>query len=221
MPDADPSEHPHRPPLIQREIVLLVALCVLAVGVFAATRRMAAWSRTVTTREAAAAFARGEAARTRGDADGALTAFRRAASSDRQNQQYRLALARTLAERGDREEAAQLLLQLRDENPDGIEVNYRLARLAGDEGRFDDAVRYYNNALYGISRGGVPIERYRIRMELIALLVGHGADADARDELAALSRELPNDAGVRADAAALAARVAPAATPVTPAEARP
>ena len=117
-----------------------------------------------------------------------------------------LRFAQMLANGGELDEATQILLNLRETNPDGIEVNYRLARVAAKQQRTDDAIGYYNHALYGIPRGGIPIERYRIRIELVDLLLDT-ASPDAPDELNVLVRELPDTADAHAAAAALAARV--------------
>jgi tetratricopeptide (TPR) repeat protein len=206
MDEGERIGKPPRIPLIQREVALLVALCVVATGLFFATRAMAHWSRGLVMANAAAWFERGQASLARGDAAEALADFRKAAAGNRNAAAYELALARTLANGGELDEATQILLNLRETNPDGIEVNYRLARVAVKQHRTDDAIGYYNHALYGIARGGVPIERYRIRMELVDLLLDT-ASPDAPDELNVLVRELPDTADAHMAGAALAARV--------------
>lgn len=202
-PETDHNEQTPlpRPPLIQREVALLVILCVIAVAVFAGTQRLAAWSRRLAVQTGATWFARGETAIDRGDRDAALAAFRKAAAADRTSTTNQLALAHSLVGSHD-DEAEQILLRLRDGEPDDIEVNYRLARIAARAGRVDEARRYYNHALYGIDRTGVPPERYVIRIELVGLLLDHGDLDAAQDELNALLRELPAtpDAQQQADA---------------------
>jgi tetratricopeptide (TPR) repeat protein len=209
-----------RPPLIQREVALLVILCVIAIALFAGTQRLAAWSRRIAVQTGATWFARGQAADSRGDRETALAAFRKAAAADRRSAPYQLALAHSLAGMGHDDEAEQILLRMRDSEPDDIEVNYRLARIAARASRVDDARRYYNHALYGIDRTGVPPERYVIRIELVGLLLDHGDLDAAQDELNALLRELPATPAAHEQADALKARLdrlRPAAPPPAPA----
>jgi tetratricopeptide (TPR) repeat protein len=196
-----------RIPLVQREVVLLVAICILAVVLFFGTRRLAAWSRTIKSQAAAASFAAGQEAVARGDVEGAVTAFQRAASGDRTSLTYQLALARTLTTAGRREAAEQILLSQREAHPDDIDINYRLAEIARVDGRPADAIRYYNHALYGLDVSGSSLNRHDIRTELITLLLVNGDRDAARDELNALTREVPDTAGAHLDAARLARRI--------------
>jgi predicted Zn-dependent protease len=224
QPEADQNEQTPlpRPPLIQREVALLVILCAMAVALFAGTQRFAAWSRRLAVKNGAMWFARGETAARQGDRDAALAAFRKAMAADRAPMSYQLALARSLADAGDDDEAEQILLRLRDGEPDDIDVNYRLARIAARAGRLDEAQRYYNHALYGIDRTGVPPPRYVIRVELVSFLLDHDDLDAAQDELNALVRELPETPAARQQADALKARLErlrpapPAATPAPP-----
>jgi predicted Zn-dependent protease len=196
-----------RPPIIQREVALLVILCAIAVALFAGTQRLAAWSRRLSVERGAMWFARGETAARQGDRDAALADFRNAVAANRAATPYQLALARSLADTGHDDEAEQILLRLRDGEPDDIEVNYRLARIAARAGRLDDARRYYNHALYGIDRTGVPPERYAIRVELVGFLLDHDDLDAAQDELNALLRELPDTPAAHQQADALKARL--------------
>lgn len=211
MPDDDAARLEHEPaarfPLVQREVALFAILCVIAVGLFFLTRSLAGWSRQITRNNAAMWYDRGQAAVRDGNVPAALAAFRRAVSEDRNVVSYQLALARTLAGTYQDEEAEQILLRLRDLSPDDIEINYRLGRIAGRNGRLSDALRYYNHALYGIDHDGVPPERYRIRSELITLLLNENDRDGARDEINALVRELPDRADAHVQAARLAQRL--------------
>ncbi|HWB29841.1 MAG TPA: tetratricopeptide repeat protein [Vicinamibacterales bacterium] len=206
-PDQNEQTPLPRPPLIQREVALLVILCAMAVALFAGTQRLAAWSRRLSVENGAMWFARGETAAQRGDRNAALAAFRKAVAADRTSTPYELALARGLADAGHDDEAEQILLRLRDGEPDDIEVNYRLARIAARAGRLDEAQRYYNHALYGIDRTGVPPPRYVIRIELVGFLLDHDDLDAAQDELNALVRELPDTPAAHQQADALKARL--------------
>jgi tetratricopeptide (TPR) repeat protein len=194
-------------PLVQREVALFIALCVLAVGLFFFTRSLAAWTRQVTAENGRLWFTRGQADVSAGKTGAAITAFRRATAADRNDVDYQLALARTLANTGQPDEAEQILLRLRDLSPDDIEINYRLARVAVRNGRPDDAIRFYNHALYGINRSGVALDRYVIRTELLTLLLDQNDTDSARDELNALVREVPETAAAHMETGRLAERL--------------
>ena len=193
-------------PLPQREIALLIILCVLCIVTFAATRRMASWSHGRRTEAAAEWFARGEALTQAGHLDAGIAALREAMAEERQNPIYVLGLARRLTEAERHDEATQLLLQLRRGQPDDVEVNYGLARLAALNGDEAEAIRYYNYAMYGLVRIGVDYNRREIRTELINFLLDEGAHQEARIELEALGRELPDEPEANLQAAQLADR---------------
>ena len=210
MGDVDPPPEGRLPlrslPLPQREVALLVVLCLLSAAMFVGTRRLAGWSHG---RRAAAAgewFARGDKLTRAGDVDAGIASFREAVAADRQNAGYTLALARALADAGRNEEARPLLLQLRQRQPDDVEVNYRLAGLAALNGEAAEAIRYYNYAMFGLARIGRDYERRQIRTELIAFLIGSGEQQEAITQLGSLSRELPEEPTAQIEAARLAAR---------------
>jgi Flp pilus assembly protein TadD len=209
MLDAGPSDGDRRPPaarLVHRQVVLLVVLCVVAVALFGLTRTLASWSRETMTAVAAAAYGRGRAAEAAGDLEGAIREFRRAVLDDRSNRTYTLHLAQVLAGAGRRDEAERLLLQLREAAPDDSAINYRLARLAAFRRDVPTAVRYYNHAMYGLAADGADLDRRRIRVELINVLLDAGDREGARAELAALGRELPDEAEAQLEAGRLSAR---------------
>jgi tetratricopeptide (TPR) repeat protein len=84
---------------------------------------------------------------------------------------------------------------LRESDPENAEINIYLARLASKQGETSDAVRYYQNALYGRWTGGlVDVRRRQLRIELIRFLLEHGERNLASSELLILETELPNSA---------------------------
>ena len=198
-------------PLAQREVALLIVLCVISAALFAGTRRLAGWSHQRRAAAAAEWFARGERLTQAGQVDGGIAALREAVAADRQNGGYSLALARSLDDAGRDDEARQLLLELRQRQPDDLEVNYRLAGLAVLDGDAAQAIRYYNWAMYGLARIGRDYERRRIRAELIDFLIGHGDLQEASTQLASLSRELPDNPTAQIEAGRLADRAGEAA----------
>jgi Flp pilus assembly protein TadD len=209
MPGPGSSEGDRRSPsspLVHRQVVLLVVLCAVAVVLFALTRSLASWSQETMAREAAAAYTRGVAAERAGELTRAIEEFRRAVFNDRDNRTYTLHLARVLADGGHRDEAERLLLRLREAAPDDSEINYRLARLAAFRHDVQTAVRYYNHAMYGLAADGATLDRRRIRVELIHVLLDAGDREAALPELTALSRELPDEVEAQLEAGRLSAR---------------
>ncbi len=210
MTDAKAPHDDHRSfrslPLAQREVALLIVLSVIAAALFAGTHRLAVWSHDRRVLAANYWFARGQQLAEAGDLDAGIAALREAVATDRQNPRFELALAHWLTDADRPDEARQILLQLRQGEPDDVEVNYRLARLVSPTGETADAVRYYNDAMYGLARIGADYDRRQIRTDLIAFLLDRGDRAEARTELVALGRELPDDAATQLQAAHLADR---------------
>jgi tetratricopeptide (TPR) repeat protein len=193
-------------PLAQREVALLIVLCLISAATFAGTHRLAAWSRGRRTEAAAQWFARGEQLLRGGASTEGVAALREAVAANRQEPRYTLALASSLADAGQRDEAQRILLQLRQSQPDDVQINYRLARLAALGGDPAEATRFYNYAMYGVARTGAEYERWRIRAELVAFLLDRGERQEAITEIGALGRELPDQLQAQLQAAHLADR---------------
>ncbi len=196
MPADDASSQSHRfstLPLFQREVALVLVLCAVSVGLFAATRSIANWERATQVRNAAAWYERGSRGLAAGSTDEGVAYLRRAVGGDRGNPVYTLALARALAGTGHDDEASRLLLRLRELHPDDSEINLRLARLSARAGNKEAAVRYYNHAIYGLATLDNPRDPRPIRQELARYLLNEGDRDAALTELGALSREISND----------------------------
>jgi tetratricopeptide (TPR) repeat protein len=181
--------------ILSNRIFLLAVLTLLTFGVFVLTRRVAAREEQLEARIAAVWYERGEQLITSGKVEQAIQAFRRATAEAGGNQQYRLALANALAASNHDAEAQQLLLQLRETDPENIEINTYLARLAANQGKVDEAIHYYQNALYGRWTGDHADERRRkLRTELIGFLLQHQQRELAASELLILEARIPDDA---------------------------
>lgn len=175
--------------LVQREVALVVVLCVVAVVTFLATRRLADWHHDTASAAAQAWFDKGQALIGAGDVDEGIAALRKAVGADRGNLEYTLGLVRALRGANQDEEAWQILLRLREEEPEHSEINYRLARLASRRGETDLAVRYYNHALYGVEAEDAAIERRDVLTELAELQLDLGDVDAATAVLSQLARE--------------------------------
>jgi tetratricopeptide (TPR) repeat protein len=178
--------------IVHRDILLLVLLSAIAVALFLFTRAMAAKEREMDARVAAAWFAKGEEQVRTGDMRSALDFFRKAASGDRDNRTYMLALADALAATGHSEEARQALLRLRESSPENAEINLYLARLGAKRGDVAEAIRYYHNSLYGLWAGSqIDQDQQKVRVELIHFLLDHQERSRALSEALILATEIP------------------------------
>ena len=127
-----------------------------------------------------------------GNLEKAVEAFRKAVSNDRDNREYALALADSLAATGHNQEARQALLRLRESSPENAEINLYLARLAAKRGDATEAVRYYHNALYGLWTGSqTDQEQRKVRVELIHFLLDRQERSGALSEVLILGAEIP------------------------------
>jgi tetratricopeptide (TPR) repeat protein len=207
--------------LVQREILLVGVLSVVAVLMFGVTENLADWTVRTATAQSAAWFERGRNHLLAGRKAEGLEALRNAVAGDRLNTVYTLALARALIDDSRasvdvepeqvRAEAKQLLSGLREREPDVAEVNLYLAQLAVEEGAAGyvaEATRYYNHAMYGLEPEDPQFDRHLIRVELINFLLTEGDRAAALAELIALAREVPNQLPARLEVADLFLRAA-------------
>jgi tetratricopeptide (TPR) repeat protein len=181
------------PRLIHREVVQLILLVLIAIGAFILTRSVAAASRDLNRRDAAAWFVDGERQLGEGRLADAVASLRRATVKDRSDQRYVLALARTLARQHDDAGARTLLLELREGAPEDPQINRELARLAVERRDLTEALRYYHNALYAMwPEGSGDAGRRRVREELIRFLLEQGQNSRALSEILALEAVLPD-----------------------------
>jgi len=193
------TRHPSRGPdveersaLIHQEILKLAILIAVAIAAFFVTRAIAASNRSMTLRDAAEWYARGERALAAGDPSVAVEAFRRANVMKRGDRQYTLALGRALITTHQTDAAEGSLLALRESAPEDPEVNLELARLEAGRGDATAALRYYHNALYAPWSAEQADDRRNIRLELIRFLMATHQSGRAESELVALTSDLPD-----------------------------
>lgn len=187
-----------------RELFLLIALALGAVGVFVFTRSMAAKEQQVDARIAAIWYTEGGRQLSSGQVEKAIESFRNATTNALGDRTYMLALANALAAGNHDAEAEQTLLRLRESDAEDAEINLQLAQLAAKRGDVPDAVHYYQNALYGRWTGTQVDERERqLRTELIRFLLGHQQRNMALSELLILDTEVPPSAAAHVEAARL------------------
>jgi Flp pilus assembly protein TadD len=179
--------------LIHREIGQLSVLILIAAAAFFATRSIAASNRTMSLRDAADWYQRGQQALGQGQTTDAIEAFRRTTVRNRNDKTYTLALAQALMRNGDDEAARGVLQALRDSLPEDPEINLQLGRLAARQDDVTEAARFYHNALYAPWPADRTEERRAVRVELVRLLVAHNQSGRALAELQALAADLPDE----------------------------
>lgn len=188
---------------IHRDIIILLALCAIAVVVFLVTNEAAASNRELFLRDAAAWYEAGLATLDQGDTEAAIESLRRAAFIDDENEEYRLALARALAAGRQDNLARAELLELRELLPEDPEINVELARLEARGDSLDAAVRYYESALYGVWPETRAEDRSRLRVELIRYLLDRGEESTALAEILALTDNMPDTVDWQIESAGL------------------
>ncbi|MBZ5514736.1 MAG: tetratricopeptide repeat protein [Acidobacteriia bacterium] len=141
-------------------------------------------------------YARGEADLNAGKPSAAIVDFRNALAYGRDNPTYRLHLALALTAAGRIEEARAHLLSLWEQQPGDGTINLELARLAAREGNTSDAVRYFQNAIFGVWPGNPDEQRRAVRFELCQFLLARGLRSEAQAALIDLAAKLPKEAGL-------------------------
>jgi tetratricopeptide (TPR) repeat protein len=190
--------------VLNREIFMLVVLAFFAIGVFVFTKSMATKEQQMDARIAAVWYNDGQRQFNSGQVDKAINSFRKARTRSLGDRVYALALANALVAGGHDAEAQQSLLRLREADPEDAEINSQLARLAAKRGQVQDAVHYYQNALYGRWAGPQVDERkLHLRMELIRVLLRQQQRNSALSELLILETELLQSAADHVETARL------------------
>ena len=111
----------------------------------------------------------------------------------RDNNLFERRLAEAFVADGRLEEARGHLEGLWDRAPSNGIVNLELARLAAKRGDAENAVRYYNNAIYGVWDGTTDQQQRRrdTQFELYRFLASQGQDAQADALLMTIAAGLP------------------------------
>jgi len=180
--------------VVHRDITLLVGLAILTAIAFAGTAWVAAGNREMHRDDASQWFGRAQRALDEGRTPDAVAALRRATTQDPEYREYRLALASALAQEGVDAEARQILLALRERQPEDPDINLRLARLeVASESGLTDKIRYYQMAIASLWSDEDLDSRRQVRVELIRLLLARGQRSRALSELLLLGVNLPDN----------------------------
>lgn len=125
--------------------------------------------------------------------DAAVRDFRAALVYSRDNYAYQLNLAEALLGLRHTGEASAYLLNLWEREPEDAVVNLELARIATQQGRMQEAVRHYHDAIYAAWPADQEWKRRSARLELIELLLRNHSQAQAQAELIALAENVGDD----------------------------
>lgn len=178
---------------VHREIVILTVLMGVTVAAFFVTRSFATKNAAMRLEDARAWYTRGEQALQKGDLDSALPALRRATAKDPNALTYRRALAAALMAGHQEEAARQLLLDLREQQPEDPETNLQLARLEVRRGDRTAVGRYYQTTIVGLWKPEQRPAQRQVRTEFIEFLLNQGERHRALSELLVLEATLPGD----------------------------
>jgi tetratricopeptide (TPR) repeat protein len=181
------DEIAHKPP------VVLIALLLIAIVAFAAVHRLVNRFQSRQKVLAAQTFYRGLDEQRKQDFETAIADFRAALSYDPDNYAYELSLTRALVASQHYDEAEAYLASLAERMPQDGDVNLQLARLAVHDNKYEDAVRYYHRAIYGLWSSDPDTNRRHARLELVDFLLDHGQRMEAQSELIASAAGLPPD----------------------------
>src|ERR1051326_8514262 len=183
--------HRKQHPFFHREPVLVVAIVVLAVVLWAITHGVTQAYGHREDHLARTWYADGQSAFRAGRLDAAISDFRNALVYSHDSTKVRLSLAQALAANGNIRQAQAYLRALWDEQPADGTINLELARLAARTGNVLDAQRYYHGAIYGVWDGDDPVVRRRTaRLELVHFLLSRKAFQQAQSELIAFSVDI-------------------------------
>ena len=123
----------------------------------------------------------------------AVDELRAALLYSRDNAPYQLSLAEALIGLNRTSEAHAYLINLWSQQPENGRVNIDLARIAAQEGKTQQALRYYHNAIYANWPGDQEAQIRDARVELIEYLLRIKARAQAQSELISLQVFLGDD----------------------------
>ncbi len=179
--------------LLSTFVVILIAMAAL----FAADTFLVKLQQAEDRAEATRLVQKGRELIARGDYGEAAAQFKDAVSVDRQNREYRMALAGALLAANDFSEADQILTALLQEDSTDGDANLMMARLLAAQGKPVQAISYYHRAIYGRWTTNPVQNQLKARFELVDLLAKQNAKEQLLAELLPLQEEAPKDRATR------------------------
>jgi CIC family chloride channel protein len=188
---AQPEGYDGRAPVRVLVRTLAVLLFATALAAFGST-----YYHSARTRRAERDFADANLLMAKGQYEEAIDKYRSAVSVLHTGE-YRQALGLALLKAGHLDEAEIYLTEYLRENPNSAYANLGLARVKGQQGAVDDAVRAYHRAIFGAWPTSDQSQRIEARLEVIELLAKSGRGDQARAEALSLKSVLPADPATR------------------------
>lgn len=171
--------------------VFLIILLLLVAG-FALTGIVVRGHKARQQQLAQRWFSRGDRDLSRGAPSQAVDDFQTALAYAPQNDAFRLKLALALMQSGEEDEARVHLINLWEARPGDANINLQLARVMARLGHSQDAIRYYQGAIYGVWDSDPLEKREQSRFELARYLLASRQTNAAESELIALASESPS-----------------------------
>jgi tetratricopeptide (TPR) repeat protein len=172
---------------------MIAMLALLATGMFVLTHYVARSFEREQQNQAQFWFEKGQSELNDAQVQDAIHSLRSALAYSRDNFQYRLVLAQALVGDQQLREAESYLLALWSQQPGNGTVNLQLARIAERNGNYEQALRYFHGAVYGVFEQNAEEQRRGARLELVDYLLRVDAVEPAQAELIALAGDLPRD----------------------------
>jgi tetratricopeptide (TPR) repeat protein len=179
--------------LLSTFVLILAAMAVL----FAADTFLVKLQQAEDRAEATRLYGKGRDMMAAGHYSEAAAQFKDAVSVDRQNREYRMALAGALLAAKDFSEAEQTLTTLLQEDSTDGDANLMMARLLAAEDQPAQAISYYHRAIYGRWTTNPAQNQLRVRFELVDLLAKQHTKEELLAELLPLQEEAPKDLATR------------------------
>lgn len=179
---------------LRREPLLLLVLLAILAALFGAAGTL---TRAFHAREQQLAqqwYDRGQSELAAGRSETAIGDFRSALLYERDNPDYRWSLAEALLNAKQYTQAEGYFLSLLESQPADGRANHELARVEASTGKIEDAVRYYQSAIYGVWRTNAAEHRLEARFELVHLLLDNHRNTEAEAQLVSLTADLPESA---------------------------
>ncbi|MDE3136102.1 MAG: tetratricopeptide repeat protein [Acidobacteriota bacterium] len=173
-----------------RETLLLTSLLALGI-LFGVTQAAVSYYHGKQADLANRWFQRGEAALKANRPKEAIDDLRNALSYAPDNPTFQLRLAQALAADNRIDAAEAYLLDLWNSEPGSGEVNFELAQLEARKGN-PDAVRYFDNAIYGAWKENTAEQRWNTRLALFHYWMSRHDLGQAQGQLLAMAAETSN-----------------------------
>lgn len=174
-----------------------VLIFIALVALFAADTFLVRIERAEDRTEATRLVAEGREMMQGGHYTEAAERFKDAISIDRDNRDYRLALADALLAAKNFTEAESALNELLQRDSTDGDTNLAMARVLVGETKITEGISFYHRAIYGQWRADAAQNRLKVRFELVDLLARQNAKEELLAELLPLQDEASTDLQTR------------------------